>query len=104
MFGSVIDVLNNGEESTLVALEFTPESYGPTINATVKVFNGQMEIALFPCDIDEYRASLDAAIASQNKAVALAEADYQAKLNVLNSMIDQSRASLTVPALRKIEA
>jgi len=104
VFGSVIDVLNNGEESTLVALEFTPESYGPTINATVKVFNGQMEVTLFPCTIEEYKESLDLAIASQNKAVGLAEADYQAKLTVLNSMIDQSRIALSIPKMSAVES
>lgn len=104
MFGSVIDVLNNGEEATLVALEFIPETYGSVVNATVKVFNGQMEVALFPATVDEYRDALADAIVNQTRAVNTAEQDFTAKRSVLDRMQEQMNAALTSAPFKEIQA
>jgi hypothetical protein len=102
VYGSVIDVLNNGEEASLIALEFTPEAYGTGVSPTVRVFTGRSEVALFPCGVEEYKHHLEEAMMLQTKILDSAEKDVEAKRSILMKMLDQSRATLSIATITAI--
>lgn len=104
VFGCIVDVLNNGEEASLVALEFTPLAYGSEMNAVTKVFTGKSEVALFPATIDEYRMALGDAITEQHKVIETAKRDLDRKNNLLDQMVTAQRIELTEAAVLEIHA
>lgn len=56
-FGTVTDVLNNGEQSSIIALEY--DSSYSSVEVNTKVFASDTELALFAADPREYADHLD---------------------------------------------
>jgi hypothetical protein len=102
--GTVTQVLNNGEVASLVAIEFTMEGYGQQVDATIKVFNDKTDVALFPVTVDEFRAYLGKAIERQQKAIEQAERGLQVQRSLLEEMMEQSHAALSIPVVKEIQA
>lgn len=86
VFGVVTDVMNNGEQAVIVALEFVPVGYSTTFTATIRTFNGDGEVALFPATPDEFKVALREAADVQYRAVSAAQADADTKKAVLDRM------------------
>jgi len=103
VMGTVTEVLNNGEQASLVTLEFTPEGYGQDYKATVKVFTDKSEVALFPVTVDEFRGHLSKAIEKQLRVVAQAERDLRIKRTVMMAMGDARDSALSIPVVKEIQ-
>lgn len=88
VYGKVLDILASDEEAAMVALEFVPVDYSTGIQAVVRTFKGDTEIALFPASIEEYTLHLDQAIEAQEKTVEAAGRDYEAKQRLLYRLTD----------------
>lgn len=88
VYGKVIDILANVEDAALVALEFVPQDYSTGIQAAIRTFSGNSEIALFPATIAEYELVLSNAIDAQEKLVMAARADYDAKVRIMDRMLE----------------
>lgn len=57
-FGVVQDVMNNGEDAAVTALEYERD-YTEGVKATLRVFTGAKPAAIYPATPDEVRAHLD---------------------------------------------
>lgn len=88
VYGKVLDILASDEEAAMVALEFVPVDYSTGIQAVVRTFKGDTEVALFPASIEEYTLHLDQAIEAQEKTVEAAGRDYEAKQRLLYRLTD----------------
>lgn len=88
VYGKVIDVLASDEDAALVALEFVPVDYSTGIQACVRTFKGDTEIALFPASVEEYALHLDQAIDAQERTVEAAGREYEAKQRLLHRLCD----------------
>lgn len=100
VFGVVTDVLHNGEDTGLVAMEFNPVGYGGAVAPTLKVFKGDAEVALFPATVEEYLTELGRATEQHRRAVDTAAKELAAMQAVLTTMEDtRDRTDLTPPLL-----
>jgi hypothetical protein len=81
-FGVVTDVLNNGTDSAITAIEFSADYSGA--NPEVKVFRAGTDIALFAASPAEVVAHLDEVTAAAQRAVETAESDLGKKRAVLD--------------------
>lgn len=104
VFGRVTDILNTGEESTVVAMEFEPSIYNKGAEVAIKVFNGASEIVLFPATVEEYRESLEDCIARQQKAIAEMQKEIDSKDDLLRKMQDTRHATLSVVTSKAVTA
>lgn len=102
VFGVITDVLNNGKDCSLVALEFGPSAYSQDIQAQSQVFTNKTELALFPATVEEYKAALADAIEVQTKIVERAELDWQVKSNILNQMCQRQNTALSAAVTQEI--
>lgn len=71
-FGVVQDVMNNGEDSAVTALEYV-SSYDGSASAELKVFTGSKPVAIFPATPGEVESHLDALTTGADRALAKAE-------------------------------
>lgn len=104
VYGVVIDVLNNGEQSSLVTLEFSPVAYSSDIKAVTKVFSGTSSVAIFPAQEDEYRLALSEAIDAQSREVEKSRNEYQRKQAVLEHMLEAEGSVLTTAKVQAVQA
>lgn len=88
VYGKVIDILASDEEAAMVALEFVPVDYSTGIQAVVRTFKGDTEIALFPATVDEYVLHLHAAVDAQERTVEAAQRDFETKERLLQRLTD----------------
>lgn len=66
-FGVVRDVMNNGSDAAVTALEYV-NNYN-SIAASIKVFNGAKPVAIFPATPSEFRAYLTDLRAAADRGV-----------------------------------
>ncbi len=66
-YGVVMDILNQGDKGFIEALEYT-KSYS-TIDASLKIFGGDKDIAIFPTTIEEVKNHLNSAVESIRKSI-----------------------------------
>jgi hypothetical protein len=96
VFGIVTDVLNNGEESAITALEFTPPVYSGAVEPEAKVFSGTSEVALFPASLDEWQAAIGEAITKQERVVEETGRKLQQQSAVLAQMVKAAHSPRTL--------
>jgi hypothetical protein len=86
LFGVVTDILHNGEEAALVAIEFVPPMYGGSIEPVIKTFKGEAEVSIYPAQPDEFRLAMSQAIEKQEATIRETTKTLDAKLAVLDLM------------------
>lgn len=83
-YGKVLDVVNNGDEVAITAVEFTAK-YG-SASRKIKVFGAENKLELFPVTAQEFGVHLEEAVEAAGEAVKAAnEALVRAK-NVSNEL------------------
>ncbi len=80
-YGVVIDILNGGEKGFIESIEYT-KSYS-SIEAVVKVFTGNDDIAIFPTTIEEVNEHLNGCIDSIQKSIDQKEKDLEKEMKCL---------------------
>jgi hypothetical protein len=86
LFGVVTDILHNGEEAALVAIEFVPPTYGGSIEPTIRTFKGDADVAIYPAQPEEFSLAMQQAIEKQEAVVSEARKSLAAKQGVLDLM------------------
>jgi hypothetical protein len=86
LFGVVTDILHNGEDAALVAIEFVPPTYGGSIEPTIRTFKGDSEVAIYPAQPEEFSLAMRQAIEKQESVIAEARKSLAAKVSVLDLM------------------
>jgi hypothetical protein len=86
LFGVVTDILHNGEEAALVAIEFVPPSYGGSIEPVIKTFKGDTDVSIYPAQPEEFSLAMQQAIEKQEAAVKDAAKTLASKRGVLDLM------------------
>ena len=104
MFGIVTDVMNNGEDTAISALEFVPPMYGGTVKPEVKVFSGSTDVVLFPAVREEWDAHLSAAIDKQRDEVSRTEDTLAGLRSVLSQMVNVMEGERTLPPVTNAPA
>ena len=91
-YGVVTNVLHNGTDAVITAIEYWRPSYGGAINADIKVFKGNDDLKLFRADpvtflthLNELEDSLDQEIKSQEDALEKKKA-LAARVRALNDL------------------
>lgn len=96
-FGVVQDVMNNGEDSAVTAIEYAA-NYN-SVSTTLKVFDGSQPAAIYPATPDEIAAHFDELEKAAVTAVEAAEATMekaQAQMRQVLTLRDQLHG-LTAP-------
>jgi len=96
LFGVVTDILHNGEEAALVAIEFVPPAYGGSIEPVIRTFKGDSEVAIYPAAPEEFSLAMQQAIEKQEAAVNEARKTLAAKQSVLALMERTLMAPMTL--------
>lgn len=91
-FGVVQDVMNNGEDSAVTALEYEAD-YNEGAKATLKVFTGSKPAAIFPAQPEEVISHLSELMKSTEAAVRRAEDDLQKKRQAL-AAVERMRSTI----------
>lgn len=86
VFGVVTDVLHDGQEAAIIAVEFTQGAYANDYAPRVKTFSGDTEMLLYPATPEEFQAGMAEAIESQQRTVEAAERDLASKRSILTQM------------------
>lgn len=101
VFGVVQDVMNNGTDAAVTALEYAA-AYTTGVVAKLTVFTGSKSVALFPATPDEVRAHMDdlrrssgAALDRANEAQQKAQESHAAVVRLHNAV---ARGDLSAPA------
>lgn len=102
MFGTVTDVLNNGDDATIVALEY--DSTYSSVDVNTKVFATDADLKLFPADPREYEDHLEKLLQSARKASESAYAAYVKAEDIVGRVEALRGLELTTPATLTIEA
>jgi hypothetical protein len=99
VFGYITDVLNDGENAVIVAVEFTPGSWGSSTEPVVRTFANDTDVAIFPASEDEWRTGLGEAIEKQARLVETVERDLAAKRGVLDTLSRAMENGVRVPQI-----
>lgn len=97
-FGVVQDVMNNGDDAAVTALEYV-SSYNGVATAELKVFTGTKPVAIFPATPEEVAAHMTDLRTAADKAVATAD-DAAAKARETRAAVyrlAEQADSLTAP-------
>jgi hypothetical protein len=86
LFGVVTDIMHNGEESALVAIEFVPPTYGGSMEPTIRTFKGDAEVAIYPAQPEEFSLAMQQSIEKQEQSIAEVRKTLAAKQSVLDLM------------------
>jgi hypothetical protein len=97
VFGYITDVLNDGENAVLVAVEFTPGAWGSSTEPTVRTFSNDTDVAIFPATEDEWRTGLGEAMNRQRALVETVERDLAAKRAVLDALTVAMESGVRTP-------
>lgn len=101
VFGVVQDVMNNGEDAAVTALEYVTD-YTTGVKATLQVFDGGKPAAIYPATPDEVAAHVDDLERYAIDAQERAQADLDkrtAAVRAVQRLRDQmAAASLQAPA------
>lgn len=84
-FGVVQDVMNNGEDAAVTALEYEAD-YTAGAKATLRVFTGSKPAAIFPATPEEVTAHLAELRDAADRAVRQAEEDLTKKRAALDAV------------------
>lgn len=81
-YGVVADVMDNGPDAAVVAVEFRPPEFGSGVLIETRVITGNQPLAIFPARPEEVREHMAAMIASAEQAerTAVEAADKAAAL------------------------
>lgn len=104
-FGIVRDVLHNGEDAVITALEFSATFNG--VEPALKVFGTNDDLKLFPAEPEEVRTHFAELRASAVKAVERAQNDLATKTEIAEQVgrIIHNSAELAAPeTVRVIDA
>jgi hypothetical protein len=89
-FGKITSVMNNGQESAIVALEY--EAGFRAVTVTRKVYSGDSEIQLFPASVEEFQSHIEelraasiAGVTAAQEALEKAQDQVQMVLDLLHS-------------------
>lgn len=104
VFGVVTDVLHDGENAAIVAIEFSQGWSGGDITPRIKTFSKDTEVLLFPATPDEFAIGMAEALAQQRTTVETAERDLAAKKAVFDRMVLVSQTAITAPRTEAITA
>lgn len=97
VFGYITDVLNDGENAVLVAVEFQPGPWGSSTEPVVRTFANDTDVAIFPASEDEWRTGLGEAIDKQSRLIETVERDLAAKRAVLDALSRAAEEGVRVP-------
>lgn len=99
-FGVVQDVMHNGEDAVITAMEFEASYSG--VEPKFKVFGTDSDLKLFAAQPDEVRQHFDEIIEASLKAVDKAEIEFRKQQDVADrvaELVDRVNAgTLTAPA------
>jgi hypothetical protein len=79
-FGVVQDVMHNGEDAVITAMEFTASYSG--VEPAFKVFGTDTDLKLFAAQPDEVRQHFDEIVEASEKAVRTAETEMAKKVEL----------------------
>jgi len=77
-YGVVLDLLNDGKKSFIEALEYK-KGYD-SVSGEIKVFRGEEDLNIFPCNISEIKEYLESAINSVDKEIEKSKEELQKKI------------------------
>lgn len=87
LFGIVTDVMTDGEESALIAIEFVPPTYiSGSVEPTLKTFKGDSEVSIYPAQPEEFRVAMEQAMEQQQRSIADARKALGKQEGVLTMM------------------
>lgn len=101
-YGVVTDVMDNGPDAAVVAVEFRPAEYGSGVQIMTKVITGNSPLAIFPARPEEVTDHMAGIIEAASRAAQVAreaweKAEAQLK-QVQEAAARLSAGELTAPA------
>jgi hypothetical protein len=96
VFGVVTDIMHNGESAALVAIEFIPPAYSGSMEPTLRTFQGDAEVAIYPAQPEEFSLAMQQAIEKQERAIEEVRKNLAAKQSVLDMMERTLMSPMTV--------
>lgn len=101
--GVITDILSDGENTTVTAIEYVPGGYS-TNKVEQKVFGPKDEVALYPADPDEFRIAVDGLIDSQQRAVDNARRELERQEFMLAKVVALKGIDVTAPTTAAISS
>ena len=92
-YGVVLDLFNTGEKTFIQTLEYTT-SYR-NVDAEIKVFKGDDDLAIFPATKDEIEEYFSSAISGLRKSIEDKKKELQEAENGLNRALEFTNGELT---------
>jgi hypothetical protein len=105
-YGVVTDVMDNGPDAAVVAVEYRPAEYGTGVQVRTQVITGNKALAIFPARPDEVAAHMDAMVEAAAESERAARDTYEkatavtAKVAALRDRM--TAGTLTAPATSNI--
>ena len=107
-YGVVTDVMDNGPDAAVVALEFRPAEFGSGVVVETKIITGNQPFAIFPATPDEVRDHMQSVMDAAQAAERTAEEAYAKAQGVTERVRrlarDVTAGALTVPATHTPQA
>lgn len=76
-FGIVIDVMDNGPDAAVVAVEYRPAEYGGTMVVDTKIITGNRALAIFPAQPEEVAQHMAALVEAAQRSEDSAREAYE---------------------------
>ena len=80
-YGVVTQVMHNGEDAIITAIERSKSQYGNTIEVNIKVFKTADNLKLFHADPVTFRTEMDKLTAAFDRQVTAARKELQGKID-----------------------
>lgn len=103
VLGIVTDVLQNGEQAAVTAIEFIPPEYG-AVEPKMVTFAGDAEVSIYPVARQEFVSLIAALEERQASIVETAERDLTRKSGVLNQIRSLQQQGVTEAGTKTITA
>lgn len=97
-FGVVTDVMDNGPDAAVVALEFRPAEYGGTVILDTKIITGTQALAIYPATPDEVRQHMSTTLEAARGAEKTAREAWE-KAAALTARVERVQDALFANAL-----
>ena len=87
LFGVVTDIMTDGENSAMIAIEFVPPTYNSgAVEPTLKTFKGDSEVSIYPAQPEEFKVAMEESMAQQERSIEEARKSLDKKQAVLTMM------------------
>ena len=97
-YGVVTDVMDNGADAAVVAVEFRPADFGSGVQIERKVITGSAPLAIYPATPEEVREHMDGVLDAARRAQDTAREAWE-KACVMTVRVEAVQESLNMGAL-----